>query len=188
MGFGGFDPHGNGQDGGTEQSSASGRYGPGPLAIINMTPLIDVMLVLLVIFILASSLAPRQIGLQLPKTALAPRSPGPAEPTPPTITISIDVNGARQWNGAAVDAAGLDARLRAAAARDPQPQIALQADQRTPYARIAEVMAAAQRVGLTRFGFVVDTPTGGAAAGPGSTLDIHSGPGSASELPLQPNH
>jgi biopolymer transport protein ExbD len=153
MGFGGFDPSGGHRSGGT-----GGKGGAEPLASINMTPLIDVMLVLLVIFIMASPLLPRQIGLALPKTALAPQAAqNPDVTPPPTRTVSIDAAGRLQWDGVGIDAGELAARMHAAAALSPQPQIALRADRQTPYARVAEVMAAAQREGLTRFGFVVDT-------------------------------
>ena len=149
MGFGGFDSGGGGHRGGSA--------GAEPLASINMTPLIDVMLVLLVIFIMASPLLPQQIGLSLPKTTLAPQAPHRADVTPPpTITVSIDADGHLQWDGVGMDAGALAGRMHAAAAVNPQPQIALRADQHTPYALVAEVMAAAQRAGLTRFGFVVD--------------------------------
>ncbi|WP_347556784.1 biopolymer transporter ExbD [Robbsia sp. KACC 23696] len=130
-----------------------------------MTPLIDVMLVLLVIFIMASPLLPRQIGLELPKASLAPQAARGADETPPpVVSLSIDAAGRLQWNGADIDATALSARMHAAASADPQPQIALRADQRTPYARIAQVMAVAQREGLTRFGFVVDSPASAGAA------------------------
>lgn len=138
MTFGRFDP-------------ASRRERTPVLADINMTPLIDVMLVLLVIFILAAPLFARSIALDLPRARVAAAPAASA----PVVALAIDRAGRLSWNGAVVDPEELARRLRAAAARSPQPEIAFSADRATPYQRITDVMAAAQRAGMSRFGFVV---------------------------------
>ncbi|MGI4984632.1 MAG: ExbD/TolR family protein [Janthinobacterium lividum] len=138
MAFGSFDP-------GSRQDRAP------VLAEINMTPLIDVMLVLLVIFILAAPLFARSIALDLPKAQVAAAPASNA----PVIALAIDRAGQLSWNGAPVTAPDLARRLRDAASRTPQPEIAFSADRTTPYQRVTDVMAAAQRAGMGRFGFVV---------------------------------
>ena len=123
-----------------------------PMAEINTTPLVDVMLVLLVIFIITAPLMTHAIRLDLP-SAEAPVS---AE-RPETVTVSIDADEALYWNDAPVaDAAALRERLAQAAGRQPQPELHLRADRAVRYQRIAEVMSAAQQAGLARIGFVTD--------------------------------
>ncbi|MGI4814882.1 MAG: ExbD/TolR family protein [Janthinobacterium lividum] len=122
-----------------------------PMADINMTPFIDVMLVLLVIFIVGAPVLTRALALDLPPAHTAPQ-PEPAV----GVTLAIDATGQLYWNGAPLAAAALDATLAAAARRDPAPDLLLRADARTPYGRIAALLAAAQRAGLTRIGFVVN--------------------------------
>ncbi|HQY27734.1 MAG TPA: biopolymer transporter ExbD, partial [Burkholderiaceae bacterium] len=142
-----------------------------PMAEINTTPLVDVMLVLLVIFIITAPLLTHSIRLDLP-SAQAPVS---AE-KPETITLSIDPTGALFWNNEPV--AGIDAlgeRFLQAAARQPQPELHLRADRETRYQRIAEVMSSAQQAGITKLGFVTE-PRGDAARS-----DTAPRPGSASQ-------
>jgi biopolymer transport protein ExbD len=134
--FGGFEQRGAGQ----------------PMSEINTTPLVDVMLVLLVIFIITAPLLTHSIKLDLP-TAQAPAS----TETPETITLSIDASGALFWNDERIDGDGqLTARLADAAQRRPQPELHLRADRDTRYQRIAEVMSGAQRAGIAKIGFVTD--------------------------------
>jgi biopolymer transport protein ExbD len=137
MAFGGFDS----------------KDGPmRPMAEINTTPLVDVMLVLLVIFIITAPLLTHAIRLDLP-SAQAPVS---AE-TPETVTVSIDAKEALFWNDAPLaDVQALRERLTGIAQRTPQPELHLRADQQVRYQRIAEVMAAAQQAGVTKIGFVTD--------------------------------
>ena len=123
-----------------------------PMAEINTTPLVDVMLVLLVIFIITAPLMTHAIRLDLP-SAEAPVS---AE-RPETVTVSIDADEALYWNDAPVaDAAALRERLAQAAGRQPQPELHLRADRAVRYQRIAEVMSAAQQAGVAKIGFVTD--------------------------------
>lgn len=122
-----------------------------PMAEINMVPLIDVMLVLLVIFILSAPLFTNAVKLELPK-AQAAAAPKPAS----AITLSIDGAGAIFWDDAPVTTAELEERLTRAAGEAPQPELQLRADKDTRYEAVAQVMAAAQSRGLTKLGFVTD--------------------------------
>lgn len=129
-----------------------------PMAEINVTPMVDVMLVLLVIFIITAPLFTHSVRLDLPgaKAAAAPEKPD-------TISISVDAGGSIFWDSAKVDMAELNTRLVAAAQKQPQPELQLRADKSTRYEVIAQVMAAAQGNGLSRLGFVTDpkaTPAG----------------------------
>jgi biopolymer transport protein ExbD len=125
----------------------------GPMAEINMTPLIDVMLVLLVIFIITAPLFSHAIRLDLPKVAAAP-----ARQTPQTISLSIDGAGKLYWNGQPITPAQMRTQFAAAGKQADQPDIQLRAERSTRYEVIAQVMGAAQQAGLTRIGFVTDPP------------------------------
>jgi biopolymer transport protein ExbD len=118
---------------------------------INVTPMVDVMLVLLVIFILAAPILTQGVQLDLPRTEAGA---GPQQG--PVVSIAIDARGQLFWDEVAIDAAGLDAQLALAAARNPQPELQLRADKQTRYEVVAQVMAAAQARGLTKLGFVTD--------------------------------
>ncbi len=124
-----------------------------PMSDINVTPMVDVMLVLLVIFIITAPLFTHSIRLDLPQ------APGAATPEKPeTITLSVDAKGAIYWDQgtAALDMTELNRRLAQAAQKKPQPEIQLRADKSTRYETIAEVMAAAQSNGLSKLGFVTN--------------------------------
>jgi biopolymer transport protein ExbD len=122
-----------------------------PMADINVTPMVDVMLVLLVIFIITAPLFTHAIKLDLPNAQSAP-----APEKPETISLSINGEGRIFWNNEAVDQKDLDAKLAAAAQKKPQPELQLRADKSTRYEVIAQVMAAAQTNGLTKMGFVTE--------------------------------
>ena len=126
---------------------------PAPMADINVTPMVDVMLVLLVIFIITAPLFTHAIKLDLPA---AQSAPAPAEPS--TISLSINGEGAIFWNNDPITQDALNSRLIIAAKQQPQPQLQLRADKGTRYEVIAQVMAAAQTNGLTKLGFVTDVP------------------------------
>ena len=123
-----------------------------PMAEINMIPLIDVMLVLLVIFIITAPLLTHAVKIDLPKASSQPNITKPEN-----VQLAIDRDGVVYWNGEVVDEAGWRARMQAAAAQQkPQPELHLRADKTTPYQAVAEVMADAAKAGMTRIGFVSD--------------------------------
>jgi biopolymer transport protein ExbD len=126
---------------------------PAPMADINVTPMVDVMLVLLVIFIITAPLFTHAIKLDLPA---AQSAPAPTEPS--TISLSINGEGAIFWNNDQITQEALNSRLVIASKQQPQPQLQLRADKGTRYEVIAQVMAAAQTNGLTKLGFVTDVP------------------------------
>lgn len=126
---------------------------PAPMADINVTPMVDVMLVLLVIFILAAPLFTQSIKLDLPA---APATPTPAEPS--TISLSINAAGELFWNQIPITPDEMKNRFVAAGKQQPQPQLELRADKGTRYEVIAQVMGAAQSNGLTKLGFVTEMP------------------------------
>ena len=135
MAFGGFE----------RQSPAQ------PMAEINVTPLVDVMLVLLVIFIITAPLLSYAIKLDLPN------DPAPAtEPAPATIKLSIDAAGTVYWDGDGVSDAELAARMSAAAKSTTLPEVHVRADKATRYERISFVLSTAQQAGLAKIGFVTE--------------------------------
>ena len=131
------------------------KGGSAPMAEINMIPLIDVMLVLLVIFIITAPLLTHAVKIDLPKASSAPNLTKPDH-----VAVSIDGIGTVYWNGEIVQPAEMALRLQATAARQPQPELHLRADRTTQYQAIAEVMAAAARAGVQRIGFVSDPHSG----------------------------
>lgn len=130
----------------------------GPMSDINVTPMVDVMLVLLVIFIITAPLFTHAIKLDLPSAQSAP-----AQEKPETISLSIDGEGKLFWNDAAIGEDELTAKLAETAARQPQPELQLRADKETRYEVIAQVMSAAQGNGITKLGFVTDPKSAAAA-------------------------
>lgn len=116
---------------------------------INVTPMVDVMLVLLVIFILTAPLLIPSIPLALPKVQ-AQAAPLAADAS----TLSMDGKGDLYWNAEPIKLAELDAKLSALAKKLPQVELRLRADQTTQYGLIAQVMAAAQAQGISKIGFV----------------------------------
>ena len=125
--------------------------GPQPMSDINMTPLVDVMLVLVVILIITAPLLASSIRLDLPRTGAA--KPGEV---PDFVTVVLDRSGQAFLNDQAVDPAQLAERLAQAANKNADTEIQLRADQAVPYGRVVEVMGAAQKAGLNRIGFVAE--------------------------------
>ncbi|MFZ9141072.1 MAG: ExbD/TolR family protein [Burkholderiaceae bacterium] len=130
-------------------SSKTGRHQPNPE--INMVPLIDVMLVLVIIFMVTAPLMTHAVKVDLPK-ASSQRN----EVKPQTISLSIDASGTLYWNKEKADWAALPERLKAESAKDPQPELHIRADENTAYKKVAELMSEAAKVGLTKIGFVTD--------------------------------
>ena len=135
MAFGGFSKEGN----------------AAPMAEINMIPLIDVMLVLLVIFIITAPLLTHAVKVDLPRASSRPNIT-----KPDNVQLGIDADGRVYWNGQVLERAAWRAQMAAASKLNPQPEMHLRADAAVPYGRVAEVMADAAKAGLTRIGFVTD--------------------------------
>lgn len=122
-----------------------------PMAEINMIPLIDVMLVLLIIFIVTAPLLTHSIRINLPKATTRVNLEKPE-----TVTLSIDASGNLFWDESRIDDAQLAAYLAGAARRNPQPELHLRAEKTTQYQRLAEVMSAAQNAGVIKIGFITE--------------------------------
>jgi biopolymer transport protein TolR len=122
-----------------------------PMSEINMTPLIDVMLVLLVIFIISAPLMTTSLKLDLPKTEGARPSEASA-----FIALAVDGGGRLFVGDRAVERAELARLVRDAAQRDPQTEVQLRADRMVPYGQVAELIGLVQDGGLSRIGFVTE--------------------------------
>jgi biopolymer transport protein ExbD len=116
---------------------------------INTTPLIDVMLVLLIVLILSVPPITHAVKLDMPRPNVAP----PLIP-PTVVDLEVDFDGTVLWNGMPVDSATLNSYFYTTAAQDPQPEIHLRPNRRVKYDYVAKVLAAAQRLGVKRIGFV----------------------------------
>ena len=127
-----------------------------PMSDINMTPLIDVMLVLLVIFIITAPLMSSSLRLDLPKTQAAKPSDAGQY-----VTVAVKPDGSLFWGDEAVTAEQLTERVRQAAQRSDQTEVQLRADKAVPYGRIAELIGLVQQGGLVRIGFVTETAAPG---------------------------
>ena len=129
-----------------------------PMSEINVTPLVDVMLVLLVIFIITAPLMTSKLALDLPK-AQAPVTEKTQAPDP-FVSINIDAKGQVYWDDEAVNTASLRERLALAAKADTATELRLRADTAVPYGQVVQLIGMAQAVGLSRIGFVADPVTG----------------------------
>jgi biopolymer transport protein ExbD len=118
---------------------------------INTTPLVDVMLVLLIIFMITIPVMHHNVKINLPHAASQPN-----ETRPENINLSIDAMGKVFWNDEAVDFGQVQMRIAAAALKNPQPELHLRAERTTQYEKVAQVMAAAQSGGLTKIGFITN--------------------------------
>lgn len=133
MAFGGFEQQG----------------GNAPMSEINTTPLVDVMLVLLIIFMITAPLLTHAVKIDLPKA-----SSQATDEKPQTISLALRADGQLFWNDQALPEAELPTRLAEAASRQPQPELHLRADRETRYQKIAEVMSAARQAGVQKMGFI----------------------------------
>ncbi len=118
---------------------------------INMTPFVDVMLVLLIIFIITVPVMQHAVSIELPRATNQPESLKPE-----TVRLSVDASGAYFWNADPVSDDALQARLAGAAAQVPQPELHIRGDKAVRYERVARAMAAAQRAGVHKIGFVTE--------------------------------
>ena len=127
--------------------------GAEPMSEINVTPMVDVMLVLLVIFILTAPLMASSIKLDLPKTDAAKASEAPK-----FVTLVVDKSGQIFLNDKPIAIDELKTSLTLTAVENPDTEVQLRADEAVPYGKVVEVMGAAQKAGLNRIGFVADAP------------------------------
>lgn len=125
--------------------------GPQPMSDINVTPLVDVMLVLVVIFIITAPLLASTIRLDLPKTEAAK----PAD-APKFVTLVVDKSGQAFLNDKPLTLDELAVRLVETARQNPDTEVQLRADEGVPYGKVVQVMGVAQKAGLNRIGFVAD--------------------------------
>jgi biopolymer transport protein ExbD len=120
-----------------------------PMMDINMTPLIDVMLVLLIMFIITIPVMTHAVKLDMPR---ATNAPSLSEPV--VINLEIDFDGTVLWNGTPVTVDALEGYFRREASEDPQPELHIRPNKRVDYDVVARVLAAAQRNGMRKIGFV----------------------------------
>jgi biopolymer transport protein ExbD len=118
---------------------------------INMTPLVDVMLVLLIVFMVTIPVIRHAVKIDLPHASSQKEDTKPAQ-----VTVSIDAAGNVMWEDKKISDDELQAKIAAAAQQNPQPELHLSADRKVAYERVADVMSAAQAGGLTKIGFVTE--------------------------------
>jgi biopolymer transport protein ExbD len=118
---------------------------------INMTPLVDVMLVLLIIFIITVPVMKHAVNIELPRASSQPQ-----DVKPETIRLSVDAQGRYFWNDEPVDDAALAARLATQAAQSPQPELHIRGDRDVRYERVARVLAVTRQAGLRKIAFVTE--------------------------------
>lgn len=118
---------------------------------INMTPLVDVMLVLLIIFIITVPVMKHAVNIDLPQASNQRQ-----DDKPQTIRLSVDAQGAYYWNESRIDDAQLPQLLAAQASLQPQPELHIRGDKNVRYERVAQAMAAAQQAGLRKIGFITE--------------------------------
>jgi biopolymer transport protein ExbD len=127
------------------------------VSAINTTPLVDVMLVLLIIFLITVPVVTTSIQVQLPKETVEIR-----ETKPENITISVDANGRIYWNDLFIaNTPALIERLKKVAVLEPQPELQIRGDGRASYEGVGRVVYAAQRAGIAKIGFVTEPPARG---------------------------
>jgi biopolymer transport protein ExbD len=127
------------------------------ISTINTTPLVDVMLVLLIIFLITVPVVTTSIQVNLPKEAVEIR-----ETKPENITISVDAAGKIYWNDLYIaNTPALVERLKKIAVLNPQPELQIRGDGRASYEGVGKVVYAAQRAGIARIGFVTEPPVRG---------------------------
>ena len=118
---------------------------------INMTPMVDVMLVLLIIFIITVPVMKHAVNIDLPQASNVPQ-----DAKPQTVRLSVDAAGDYYWNENKVTDAALQLQLKAAATQTPQPELHIRGDKAVRYERVATAMAAAQQAGIKKIGFITE--------------------------------
>ena len=124
--------------------------GDGIKAEINVTPLVDVMLVLLIIFMITTPLLSHKIKITLPDKTMTV----PEDKLPPPITLAVQATGALYWNDEPINKDGLLRQLRIEARREPQPLLEIRADKTTQYRLLQEVMGVSKDAGMKKIGFI----------------------------------
>ena len=125
------------------------------VSTINTTPLVDVMLVLLIIFLITIPVAIQTIPVQLPKERNVP-----TQTKPENINISVNKDGDVFWNNQLIDDKKLLARLEEAAVKKPQPEVHIRGDRNTRYEFVGRVVFDCQRAGILKIGFITEPPIG----------------------------
>ncbi len=126
------------------------------LSEINTTPLVDVMLVLLIIFLITVPVINTSVVVRLPKEANQL-----SQSQPDTVLVSVDASGGTYWFDTRLnDTQSLQAHLRQVAALQPQPEVHIRGDARADFAGVARVLQAAQAAGISKVGFVTEPPAG----------------------------
>ncbi len=118
---------------------------------INMTPLVDVMLVLLIIFIITVPVMKHAVNIDLPRASNQPQ-----DAKPETVRLSVDATGNYYWNESRIEDKDLGNMLKAEAGKNPQPELHIRGDKEVRYERVAQAMAAAQQAGLRKIGFITE--------------------------------
>ncbi len=128
--------------------------GDGVMNEINMTPFVDIMLVLLIVFIVTVPVMQHAVTVDLPRA-----SNQPLLTQAPTVRLAVDAQGRYFWDEALVETAELEQRLALAGAKSPQPELLVRGDKAVRYERVAQAMAMAQRAGMRTIGFVTEPAT-----------------------------
>lgn len=121
---------------------------------INVIPLVDIMLVLLIIFIITVPVIKHAVNIDLPRA-----SNEKVLDKPENVRLSVDAEGVYYWNELRVEDADFEQRLAQTAAQDPQPELHIRGDKAVRYERVAQAMAAAQRAGVRKIGFITEPAT-----------------------------
>ena len=138
---------------------SSGNNSGGPMADINVTPLVDVMLVLLIIFIITAPLMSHKVQIKLPEANLDKKE-DPAKPRAPPITLAVKEDGTLYWNDERITKEILESRLSSSAQLTPQPPLNLRGDRTTKMRTINEVTKIAQEQGMLDIGFIATKDRG----------------------------
>ena len=138
---------------------SSGNDSGGPMAEINVTPLVDVMLVLLIIFMITTPLMNHKVKVKLPEVVVEKKE-DKKQPIPP-ITISVTEAGALFLNDEPTTKQAIESRLSVEAQKTPQPPVQIRGDKTTPYRLVSDVVKIAQQQGMAKVGFITTPPKKG---------------------------
>ena len=139
---------------------SSGNDSGGPMAEINVTPLVDVMLVLLIIFMITTPLMNHKVKVKLPEAVLEKKPEKQKQQIPP-ITISVTEAGALFLNDEPTTKQAIESRLSVEAQKTPQPPVQIRGDKTTPYRMVSDIVKIAQQQGMAKVGFITTPPKKG---------------------------